>query len=100
MVRDFILNTIFGWIGVAGLICIACVVVGIYFPSLRKYAIALAAIAVSFASIYSKGWQDHKAREDAKKERAVRKIEEEYNEINSRPDDVDAVIKRLRNNGF
>ena len=100
MIFNFIWNTLYGWIGVAALVCIAMVAVSLYFPMFRKYAIAVAVVVISSASLYGKGWRDRKALDDARKEKAVKRIQEDYHEIDSRSDTVSDVVKRMRDGSF
>lgn len=69
---EFIFGSVWGWIGTAGLIVAACAVVFIYIPPLRGYAIALAGVAVSVATIYTKGSRDANAKRDAEAEQLIK----------------------------
>lgn len=97
---DFIFDHLWGWIGLAGFIVIACVGVAIIFPQFRATAFAVAAGAVGAASIYAKGQQDRAALEQKRKDEAVAKAREKYDEIERRPDDPSDAEKRLRKGDF
>lgn len=97
---DFIFGTVWGWIGTAGLVVIACIVVGYFFPGLRTIALAVAGVFISFATVYTKGSRDHAAAERRKTEAAIKKVNEDYDHIETRPDTPDTVADRLRRGSF
>ena len=97
---DFIWNTIFGWIGVAGLIVIGCIVVGYFIPSLRLSMLAVGGAAIAVASAFTKGYTARGKLEAKRKEEAVRRAQKEYADINSRPDTPRDAVKRMRDGGF
>lgn len=101
---DWILSTIFtsmwGWIGTAGIVALACLAVAWFFPPLRQIAVSIAGIAIAAATIYSKGARDRAALEARRKEEAVRKAQESYDKIEKRQDSVDSVRDRLKRGDF
>lgn len=96
----FIFDTVFGWIGVAGLVVIGCIAVGYFIPGFRLIAIEIAGVVISAATIYTKGSRDRAALEQKRKDEAVRKAQKDYAEINARPDNPDTVSKRFRDGSF
>lgn len=97
---DWLFSHIWGWVGVTTIVVAACVAVGWFFPQLRTAAAALAAAAISATAIYGKGRRDRAAEEKRKKEEAVRRVEEKYDEIDKRPDTPSDVEKRLDRGTF
>lgn len=55
---DFIFGTLWGWVGTAVLVVLACIAVGYFFPPFRRIAIEIAAVVIAAASIYTKGNRD------------------------------------------
>jgi len=91
----------FGWFDFTTLgIVAAAIGIAWFIPPLRRYAIAAGALAVVVFTIYRKGKADQAALERKRRDEAVRRAKEQYDEIDRRPDTVDDVVKRLRNNGF
>ena len=97
---DFIFSSVWGWIGTAGIVVIASLVVGYFFPQFRIYALGVIGIVVSAATIYTKGSRDRAALENRRKEEAVRKANAAFDKIDARPDTPDSVAKRLRDGSF
>lgn len=93
---NFIFSTIWGWVGTAGLIVIACVVVGYLVPTWRPYVIALGVVAISVASAFSKGWRARGVAEQKRQDAAVAKARKEYDKIDAQPDTPADVADRLR----
>ena len=91
----FIFDTVFGWVGVAGLVVIACIVVGYFIPGLRLIALEVAGGVLAAASIYAKGSHDRAVLENQRKEEAVKRAREAYAKIEARPDTPGTVSKRL-----
>lgn len=60
----FLFNTIYGWIGTAGLVVAACAVVAWYFPPFRQAAISIAGVVITAAAIYAKGNRDEAKKWD------------------------------------
>lgn len=58
MLWHWIFDSIWGWIGTAGIVVIICVVVGYFVPGLRLIALEVAAVVLAAASIYTKGNRD------------------------------------------
>lgn len=96
----FIFDTMFGWWGVAGLAVAGCIVVGYFIPSLRLTMLAIAGVFLSSASIYSKGNRDRAALEKRRRDAAVKKAQDDYADIENRPDTPASVSKRLRDGSF
>lgn len=97
---DFIFSTVWGWIGTAGIIVIAGLVVGYLIPQTRIYVIGIIGVAISLATIYTKATRDERARQQRLKDEAVNDAQNKYRKIDSRPDDPGTVADRLRNNNF
>lgn len=97
---DFIFGTIWGWIGTGTLIVIACGAVAYFVKPWRPYAIAIAVVAVSVASAFTKGYRARGVVEQRRKDAAVKKAQDEYSAIDSRPDTPADVAERLRRGGF
>ena len=96
----FIFGTVWGWVGTAGLIVVAAIVVGYFFPSLRWQAVVAAAVAITEAYIYTKGSRDRAALEERRKEEAIKAVKEKYDEIDSHPSTPGTVSDELRNHRF
>lgn len=97
---DFIFNNIYGWIGLAGIIVVTCVALGIIFPSLRGAAVAVATVAVAAAGIYAKGQRDRAALEKKRRDAAVDEVQKKYTKIDKRKDTEDDLDKKLRRGDF
>lgn len=101
---DWIVQALFsslaGWLGVAGIVVVICGVIAWFVPPLRTAALAVAGVALSVATIYAKGSRDRAALEQRRKDEAVKKLKEKYNEIDKRPDTPDDVARRLRDGSF
>ena len=97
---NFVLSSVWGWIGTAGVVALICLAIAWFIPPLRPYAIMVLGVVVSAATIYTKGSRDRAKLEQERKEEAVRKAREAYDEIDKRPDSDSDVAKRLRDNGF
>jgi hypothetical protein len=97
---DFIFSSLWGWIGVAGLIVLVCLAIAWLIPPLRPYAVAVAIVAVSVATAFTKGWNARAARENERKEEAVRKAQKDYAKIDARPDTDRDALKRLRDGSY
>lgn len=97
---EFIFGSLWGWIGTAGVIVAVCFAVAWLIPQSRPYAIAIAVVAVSLATAYTKGNRDRSRLEARRKEEAVQKAQKDYAEIDARPDTSDDVVKRLRDGSF
>jgi len=97
---DFFLHSLWGWIGLGGVIIIICGVVAWFIPGFRLVAIEIAGGILAATAIYAKGAKDAEALEAAKKEAAVKKAQEDYAKIDSRPDTDNDVDKRLRDGSF
>lgn len=95
-----IFGTVWGWIGTAGIVCIACGAVAYFIPQFRIYALAVVGVVVSAATIYTKGNRDRAKLETKRKEEAVRNARKKYDEIENRPDTPDTLADKLRRNGF
>ena len=97
---DIIFGSVYGWIGTAGLIVLACAVIGYIVPAWRPYVIAVGLVAVSVATAFTKGWLARGERETKLKDEAVRKAQKNYDEIDARPDTADDAVKRMRDGSF
>lgn len=100
MIWHYIFGTIYGWIGIAGLIVIGCLAVAYLIPAWRPYAIAVAVVAVSVATAFTKGWLARGRVEQQRKDEAVKRTTDAYDKIEKRPDTPGTVADRLRNNDF
>lgn len=96
----FIFDTLYGWWGVAGITVLVCVAVGYFIPSLRLSMIAVGGAAIWLASAFTKGWAAAKRDDRAKTEAAIKKVNEDYDHIETRPDSPDTVADRLRRGNF
>ena len=97
---SFIFETLWGWWGVAGAVVIGCAIIGYFVPSLRLTMLAIGGAFIAGASIYTKGNRDRAALEARRKEEAVAKAREKYDEIDKRPDTPSGASKRLRDGNF
>ena len=70
---DFILHSLWGWLGLAGVIVAACVAVGYFFPPLRRIAIEVAAVVIAATAIYTRGSRDEAAKWNRAIEKDVQK---------------------------
>ena len=95
-----IFDSLWGWIGIAGVIVICCGVVAWFVPPLRNLAVAIGGVAIAAASIYSKGSRDRAALEKRRREEAIAKAQEKYKEIDKRPDSIEDVKRRLKDGTF
>ena len=57
-ILNYIINSVWGWIGITGLIIAGCVAIAWFFPLLRRTAIEVAVIAGISTSVYAKGYHD------------------------------------------
>jgi hypothetical protein len=90
-----------GWIDFAsGGIIIAAIAVIFLIPPLRGYAIAAIGLAVVVLTIYRKGKSDQAALERKRRDEAVRRAKEEYDEIDRRRDDPESVRRKLSDGSF
>jgi len=92
---DLILGSLWGWIGTAGVIVIACVVVGWLIPQSRPYVIALGAAAIWTAGAFTKGYAARGQKEQERRDAAVKKLGGEYDQIEKNTD-PDRARGRLR----
>lgn len=97
---QYVFSTLWGWLGVAGVTVIICGAIAWFIPPLRRIALEVAGVVVAAATIYAKGSRDRANLEKRRKEEAVRKAREAYDEIDKRPDTPDTVSKRLRDGTF
>lgn len=96
----FIFDTIWGWLSVASMVVIGCVVVGYFVPSLRLAALAVAGAALTLAGVYAKGSRDRARLEAKRKEEAVAAARQKYDAIDKRPDTDKTVQDRLKQGTF
>jgi hypothetical protein len=97
---DFLFSTVWGWIGIAGVIAVACMAVAWFVPPLRTVALAVGGAAIAAATIYTKGSRDRAALEQKRKDEAVKKAREKFDAIDARPDDPKTVKDRLDRGTF
>ena len=97
---EFLFNSLWGWLSIASIVVIAAIAVAVFFPPLRKIALTVAAGAIAYAAIYAKGARDRAALEQRRKDAAVKKVQERYDEIDKRPDDAKSVKGRLDKGTF
>lgn len=97
---EFIFSTVWGWIGTATLVALACLAIAWFIPPLRPYAVAIAGVFLAAATVYTKGSRDRAALEQKRKDEAVKKAREDYAKIDARNDTPDDVAKRLRDGNF
>lgn len=95
-----VFDSIWTWWGLAGTVVIGCVVVGYFIPSLRLAALAAAGVALSAASIFTKGYNARSKLEQKRREEAVAKRQKDDARIDNRPDTPADVSKRLRDGSF
>lgn len=99
MMAHFIFGTVWGWVGTAGVIVIACAAIGYLIPQARIYVIAIALAAASVAAAFTKGWLGRGKKEQEKRDAAVKKVGGEYDKIEARTD-ANRARDRLRDNSF
>lgn len=97
---DILLNSLWGWIGITGVIVIVCALVIWLIPSLRWTAIVTAVGAIFFTAARAMGYRERAEIEKRRKEEAVRRNQAEYDRINKRPDTPTDVEKRLNDGTF
>lgn len=97
---DFLFNSLWGWLGIAGITVVGAFAVAWFFPPFRSMALAVAASAAGAAAIYTKGNRDRAALEERRKEAAIAEAKEKYDEIDKRVDTPADVADRLRKHGF
>lgn len=100
MIWEWMFNSLWGWVGVTGLIVAAAIVVAFFVPQLRGTMLAVAGAALAIGAAYAKGQRDRANLEHRRKERAVKQAREKYDAINRRPDTDRTVEDRLRDGGF
>lgn len=96
---QFIFSSVWGWIGTAGVIVIACGVVGWLIPQSRPYVIALAVVALSVATAFTKGFLARGKKEQEKRDAVVKKLDTDYQAIEKRTD-ANRARDRLRDDSF
>lgn len=97
---EFLLNSLWAWIGTTVLIVAACVAVGYLFPTLRLHAAAVAGLVITATTLFTRGYRAHAKKEKKRQEETAKRVQEKFNEINNRPDTVDDVAKRMRDGSF
>lgn len=97
---DFLFNSLWGWLGIAGVTVVCAFAVAWFVPPFRNMALAIAAGAAGAATIYAKGQRDRAALEERRKEAAIKEVTEKYDEIDKRVDTPSDVAERLRRHGF
>lgn len=97
---DWLFNTLWGWWGVTGLIVIGAGVIAFLIPQLRGPMIGLIGAALAITAAYSKGRRDQLERERQRKERVIKRKQEEYHAVDKRPDTDKTVEDRLRDGTF
>lgn len=58
----FLFDSIWGWIGTAGIAVIICAIIGYFVPSLRLLMLEIAGGIIAAAAIYAKGNRDEAAK--------------------------------------
>lgn len=97
---QFFVDMLFGWVGLAGIAAIVCVVLAVIFPQFRLTLLAIGAGILGIASVYARGRKHQADLEQRRKDAAVSKVQKQYDEIDRRPDDVDHVKGRLKDGSF
>jgi hypothetical protein len=97
---EFLFSSLYGWLGIGGVIILACIAVGIYFPPFRSLAAAVALGTLAAVGLYTKGSRDRARQDKARREEALKKLQAEYDRINKRPDTPTDVEKRLDKGNF
>lgn len=93
-------NSLWAWIAIPGLIAVVLLVASWRFPEFRRILWAAAGLVAIAASLVAKGHRDRKRIEDEKREAAVKKVQEKYDEIERKPSGPSDVDKRLRDGTF
>lgn len=57
-ILNYLWSSVWGWIGITGVIIAGCVAVAWFFPLLRRTAIEVALIAGISTGVYAKGYHD------------------------------------------
>lgn len=73
MIWDFLFNSLWGWLGIAGVVVVAALAVAWFFPPFRNIALTVAGGALAIAAIYTKGSRDAARRKQAEWDAAERK---------------------------
>lgn len=97
---DLIFNSIWTWIGLAGVVVIGCIIVGYLFPSLRVAALAVAGAALTVAGAFAKGYNARARLERKRQDEAVRKVQRKYDDIDKKPYKPSDVERRIRDESF
>lgn len=100
MIFGFLLGSTPGWWLFAVLGAGGAGAVWWFFPSLRVHALAAALALFALASAYSKGSRDRAKKEAARSEKAVKRVQERYDEIDRNPISDSDVARRLRDGTF
>ena len=100
LIWQHILSSLAGWIGIGGSVVIICGAVAYFFPPFRRAAIAVAITTIAAVGLYAKGDRDRAAKERARRDKAVKKVQEKYDEIDKRIDTDDDVARRMRDGSF
>lgn len=88
---------VFGW-GVVGTLLLLAV--GWLFPSIRLHIVGAIVVLWSAGTLYLKGVRDAKRDEALRREEAVARAKEKYDEIDRRRTDDDDVSRRLSDGTF
>lgn len=57
-ILSYLWSSVWGWVGITGVVIAGCAVVAYIFPLLRREAIEVAVIAAVSTGIYAKGYHD------------------------------------------
>jgi xanthine/uracil permease len=97
---DWIDFGLFTWLGIGGVALAVAAAVAYFFPPFRNLAIVIGGAVVAIMFAYTKGNRDRAKLEAERREKAVKKVQEKYDEIDARPDSDSDVDKRLRDGSF
>lgn len=97
---DWLFNSLWGWLGVTGVVVAACVAVAIFFPTLRAWCFGIAGSVLSATAIYAKGQRDRAAVEQRRKDEAIAGVQAKYDEIDRAPRTTEAGEKALKDGTF
>lgn len=80
---DLLFNSLWGWLGLGGVVIAAALAVAWFFPPFRQLALTVAAAAAGAVALYSKGAADASRRKQAEWDAAERRMVDRSNKARS-----------------
>jgi hypothetical protein len=97
---SWILDHYIATLSVSTLFVIGCGAVAWFFPPLRRLAVEAAVLVIGALAIFTRGYMTAKREDRERSEKAVKKAQEKFDEIERRPDTNSDLDKRLRDGKF